>query len=333
MGAKPIPPHMSTIAKSLQRVLSGGESKIAIQIEDIEEPELLKEVLSEPFYSKKGDEAIANCLDTNKAARCIWEYYVSLFNGIGSVVLEETVDSTMDNAKRYLRDWASHKWVLVVAKTQLKGRGRYHRRWVSPPGGLWLTLGTRLGREQPDPVLTLIVGAYIAYALELLVAVPIQLKWPNDIVLEGYKLGGILVETTIEPHGENSVFIGVGINVNNKRDELPEGAIALREVLGKSLKLPVVLCHVAWGIGRALKDVVEENKERAFRIWVRRDACNNKKIKIATHEGVLEGVEKGITREGMLRILTDSGEIEVDGDVLWCEGIKYKLQSMSDTRG
>ena len=118
-------------------------------------------------------------------------------------VFLDNVSSTQDFVKERLRDRFLDS--LVMAKTQELGRGRRDRKWCSPAGGLWFSFDT----PYTDELITIAIGVAVrevcseAYECELL------LKWPNDLILDGKKVGGILCEKV-----ENRVVIGVGINTN-----------------------------------------------------------------------------------------------------------------------
>ena len=116
------------------------------------------------------------------------------------------VTSTNEVAKQYLEDGT-----VIVADTQVSGRGRHSRTWHSPEGGLWCSL---VVKHRPDPVLNLAAALAVSKAFEQY-GLKTRLKWPNDVHIENKKICGILSET----EGEFMV-IGVGVNLNNR--EFPE---------------------------------------------------------------------------------------------------------------
>ncbi|MGB0562060.1 MAG: biotin--[acetyl-CoA-carboxylase] ligase, partial [Spirulinaceae cyanobacterium] len=122
--------------------------------------------------------------------------------------LHETVDSTNRLAWERLRQFPTPQ--VVLARQQTAGRGQWGREWRSPLGGLYLSLG--LSHVDFAPLLLTLVSAWgIAQQLQRS-QVPIALKWPNDLLVRGRKLGGIKVETRQPSH---AVVIGVGINGTN----------------------------------------------------------------------------------------------------------------------
>ncbi|WP_202803732.1 biotin--[acetyl-CoA-carboxylase] ligase [Spirulina subsalsa] len=102
--------------------------------------------------------------------------------------------------------------VMAIAQQQTAGRGQWGRQWQSSPGGLYLSLGLTITPEQLSPLLTFASAWGIATTLQQ-VEIPVRLKWPNDLILQGYKLGGIKLETRSScPH----IVVGVGINWQNQ---------------------------------------------------------------------------------------------------------------------
>lgn len=116
------------------------------------------------------------------------------------------VTSTNEVAKQYLEDGT-----VVVADTQISGRGRHARTWHSPEGGLWCSL---VVKHEPAPVLNLAAALAVSKTLEYF-GLETQLKWPNDVHIANKKVCGILSET----EGE-FMIIGVGVNLNNR--DFPE---------------------------------------------------------------------------------------------------------------
>jgi BirA family transcriptional regulator, biotin operon repressor / biotin---[acetyl-CoA-carboxylase] ligase len=151
------------------------------------------------------------------------------------VVLQE-VPSTMDVVTAAASEGAP-AGTLVIADTQLAGRGRAGRRWESTSGdGLWMTLLERVNDARALEVLSLRIGLRAARALDRFASGPIGLKWPNDLLLPAGKLGGILLETRW--HGERPEWTAIGIGINVRHVAWPGGAalgpqVSRREVLAE----------------------------------------------------------------------------------------------------
>jgi BirA family biotin operon repressor/biotin-[acetyl-CoA-carboxylase] ligase len=126
----------------------------------------------------------------------------------------ERVASTMD-VIHALAERGAEAGTVVVAGEQLEGRGSRGRPWHSPPGGLWLSVLFRPRSAGAVEVMSLRVGLALAQALDHFASAPVRLKWPNDLMLEDRKLGGILCEARWQGASLSWVAVGVGLNVRN----------------------------------------------------------------------------------------------------------------------
>ncbi len=149
--------------------------------------------------------------------------------------LDETT-STNDEAKRHAKNGEA-EGLVVVAKRQTEGRGRLGREWVSPQGGLYVSV---LLRPDLDPkqltAFTVYSAVPVARAIESITGLKTELKWPNDIQVDGRKVAGLLVEGTGQQGKVDFVVLGIGINVNIESKELGvDGATSLGEVLGREI--------------------------------------------------------------------------------------------------
>lgn len=226
--------------------------------------------------------------------------------------VHEVLGSTNDRAKDLIRE-EGVPWSLVLSEAQTAGRGRGGKRWSSPSGqGLWFSLLVPSGGTEWNSLLPLRVGMAMAQAIDGVLlggnreVGPIQLKWPNDLILAGKKVGGILCEKA----GEDWVVAGAAVNVHQDPREFPpelqkiadslEGASGARVYRGRLMK--AILGLVRDGLGRGgglLED--EEMLE-----YSRRDALQGRRVESEMEGG---GVARGITREGSLRLEEVGGGI------------------------
>lgn len=162
----------------------------------------------------------------------------------------ETTPSTMTEVERRAVD-AAPEGTVVIAEEQTAGRGRRGRSWESSSrAGLWWSLLLR----PPVPAdrlgwLPLVVGVGVARGVWAAAGVDISLKWPNDVLVDGRKLAGILAERL----ADGSVVVGVGINIDQSEAELPEGAASLR-TLGQSVDRTEVLIEVLVAVARTYRE-------------------------------------------------------------------------------
>jgi len=145
-------------------------------------------------------------------------------------IYEEQMDSTNDYAKKLARQGAV-EGTGVITEQQTKGRGRMGRKWESPKGtGIWLSYILRPSIPPIDvPFITLLTGLAVCKAIQIETGLDPKIKWPNDVVLGGKKVCGILTEMNAEMEQVHYVIVGIGMNVNTKEfaDELDAMATSL----------------------------------------------------------------------------------------------------------
>jgi BirA family biotin operon repressor/biotin-[acetyl-CoA-carboxylase] ligase len=145
------------------------------------------------------------------------------------------IGSTMDVARELARKGAA-EGTIVIAETQTRGRGRLSREWLSPRGGIYLTLILR-PRISPAyaPRINLMASIAVASTIRKLFGLRAELKWPNDVQIGGKKVCGILAEMNAEMDVVNFVNIGIGTNVNNSVSRFREVGTSLRDELGRGI--------------------------------------------------------------------------------------------------
>src|SRR3977135_247902 len=149
--------------------------------------------------------------------------------------------STNTTAYR-LAQQSAPEWTVVVADVQTKGRGRGRKKWESPKGGLWFSILLRPKVPSPRlPLLQFLAAIATRQALENQTGLSVKLKWPNDLVLGNEKLGGILIESKTLGDRVSFAILGIGLNINQGKAQLPPGAMSLRLISGKQQDLRVLL--------------------------------------------------------------------------------------------
>ena len=146
----------------------------------------------------------------------------------------DTADSTMDIAHR-LATAGEPEGSVVFAEGQGRGRGRMGRTWISPKGkGIYCSVILRPQLQLTEiPKITLMAAVAVARAVEAGTALRPEIKWPNDLLIGGKKLCGILTELNAELNRVNTVVLGIGMNVNTPADNLPAHGTSLMRELGE----------------------------------------------------------------------------------------------------
>jgi len=219
------------------------------------------------------------------------------------------VDSTNDVA----RELAAHEvpeGALAIADHQTAGRGRRGRVWVAPPRANLLM--SALFRPHLDPEdagrLVMVCGLALAEAVEQVGARPVEVKWPNDLLLGGKKFVGILPESGIVGLKLAWLIVGMGVNVNQRfeaDDPLAETATSLYTHTGHSYDRATVLVRIVQALNRWYARLGEEALVEA---WRARCSTLGRRIRVETPGGTLEGVAEEIDAQGALWLRDDKGE-------------------------
>jgi BirA family biotin operon repressor/biotin-[acetyl-CoA-carboxylase] ligase len=226
-----------------------------------------------------------------------------------------TTSSTNDVARRMAREGAA-EGTAVAARTQTAGRGRLGRTWVAPAGGLWVSviLRPRVGiREVPR--LGLAVGVAVFRAIERATGVRTGLRWPNDVLLEGRKVAGILAEAG--PDGD-WVVVGIGVNTAIPLDVLPPGATSLQETLGAPPDNEALMAALFADLERMYELYRGDGIHSILTAWSATSTTLGRRVRAHVGTGSFEGVAECVDDDGALWIRVDDGTRRrvVAGDVL-----------------
>jgi BirA family biotin operon repressor/biotin-[acetyl-CoA-carboxylase] ligase len=221
----------------------------------------------------------------------------------------EVCDSTNKIAKKLAAN-GEPEGSVVVAEKQTGGRGRLNREWFSPPGGLWFSLILR-PRVSPGEVFIFNLAAAVSIvAILKKLSLEGEIKWPNDINIEGKKVAGILLEVATQPDIVEYLVIGIGINVNINQSlfpaEIQAQAISLAQVLGTELNRASVLANLLFELEATYKAIKEGEKERIIRDWKRSCTTLGRWVKLKTIGKTVVGYAEDIDANGSLVVrLTD----------------------------
>jgi BirA family biotin operon repressor/biotin-[acetyl-CoA-carboxylase] ligase len=204
----------------------------------------------------------------------------------------------------------SEKPVLLVAEEQTAGRGRRGRRWHSAPGaGVTFSLGRRVRRPVRElAALSLVAGVAAVRALRALGVRAAGLKWPNDLVVDGAKLGGILVETRSQSAAAHAV-IGIGINCRRTPglDRRLQRQIAFLDEFA-SVSRNRVIQETALALLKALEAFEAGGLDAVRADWEAMDAHAGQRLRVRLANGrVLTGMADGLAHDGSLRLMTRTG--------------------------
>ena len=215
------------------------------------------------------------------------------------------IGSTNEEAKRLAAEEGAADRTVVWALEQISGRGRHDREWASPPGNLYLSIVFRPTCQVAEaPQLGFVVGVAMASAIRELADIPATLKWPNDLLVDGKKISGILLDSADDGNGGVVwVIAGIGVNLAIHPETLPD-ATNLRE-LGASITVETLL----EGFLERLMPLLDEWQGEGFAPirykWSELAFAYGMPISVKLPDGMIAGTFEGIDASGNLAIRYD----------------------------
>ncbi|WP_050741960.1 biotin--[acetyl-CoA-carboxylase] ligase [Acetobacterium bakii] len=227
------------------------------------------------------------------------------------VIYEDVIDSTNEAVKKALN--SAQEGLLVVADSQTEGKGSRGRSWISPPGtGVWMSC---LLKPEIDAYkvceLTLLISFCIVKVLHQVFAIDARLKWPNDVILKGKKIAGILTEICCDSENNQCLITGIGINVNQENfpDELNQSASSIliesgRRISRAKLIAGILKCvereYEQYLISNSLIFMVDEYNELLIH--------QNKEVRLIIGNKETIVISKGINEYGKLEVEYENGQ-------------------------
>jgi BirA family biotin operon repressor/biotin-[acetyl-CoA-carboxylase] ligase len=235
------------------------------------------------------EERIRNCLTTSRFGRDL------------------RVFRRVDSTNVWARDLAEHgvaEGTLVIAEEQTAGRGRLGRSWLSNPGeNLTFSLVLRPRPSQPGSgLLPLAIGVAVARAIEGAVDLRVECKWPNDLLVEGQKVAGILMETSVDTTGAPYVIVGIGLNVNQTffAEEIRNRATSLKAWTRTELDREKLLCACLAELESVYDRSAPGGFQDVLQEWNARSTLPGRTVTVTAGGRETTGVVRGISRDGAL---------------------------------
>ena len=231
------------------------------------------------------------------------------------LIVYDTVESTNDLAMSLATRGGIGHGTVLIADRQSRGKGRLGRKWETPAGmSIAMSLVLRPEIEPRDAtILTLLAAVSSASAVQKTCDLPVTIKWPNDLVISGRKLGGILTEVRADPDRLTLAVIGIGINVNEKYGDFPadiqEIATSVRQICGKTHSRNDIVIQLLREFENWYGILLKKGKTPLLDAWRRSSSTLGKKIRAVMGSGSISGIAHDIDDNGMLIIRMSSGEL------------------------
>lgn len=238
----------------------------------------------------------------------------------------EKTASTNDVAAR-LAELGAEEGTTVVAEMQTAGRGRHGRAWFSPPGaGLYVSVIIRpasgaVDNANPAGLLTLAAGVAVAEAVHAVTGLPAEIKWPNDVLVGGRKLAGILAEAVAQAGALQFVVLGFGINLHRAPypPELVRRVTSLEAETSRPPDRALVLAEILASIGERCADLREGRFDAILSAWRRLAvSLRGAAVEWDSSAGIVRGRAEDIDRDGALLVrVGNTMERVIAGNVRW----------------
>ncbi|MCK4274688.1 MAG: biotin--[acetyl-CoA-carboxylase] ligase [Dehalococcoidales bacterium] len=232
------------------------------------------------------------------------------------VVYYPHLPSTMDAARLEARRGTA-EGTVIIAGEQTEGRGRMQRTWFSPSGNIALSIVL-----YPDiarlPYLVMIASLAVAHGIETVTSLKTRIKWPNDILIDGKKVCGILIENEVKGNKVAYALIGIGINVALKASDVAEisaTATSLKDELDRSVLRANIIRRLLTEFERLYLLLPEA--ESIYEAWRDRLETLGKRVAVESGGSVLEGIAESVDESGALMLRCVDGTLKkiIAGDI------------------
>jgi biotin-[acetyl-CoA-carboxylase] ligase BirA-like protein len=227
------------------------------------------------------------------------------------VFFSHEVNSTSDWAKK-LAKIGAEEGTVTVAETQTAGRGRLGREWASPRGGLWFSIVLRPKlRASEAAKLVFVASLAVAEVLDEKYGLRTETKWPNDVLVQGKKICGVLAEMNTKGETVNYLILGIGVNANFANDALPEfvktPSTSIEKEFGKKIRLDSLLKAMLEKMETIYDGYLEADFAPLLEQWKTYAGFLGRKVVITDQEERLNGLALDVDLGGALILKLEDG--------------------------
>jgi len=306
--------------------LSGQDLSDVLRISRVAVWKHIKKI-QELGYIVESKQKLGYKLTSNSDALFPWEITSKLKTSVigQHAYYFDTIDSTQNQALKMADDPANNGTVIIAAK-QTGGKGRSGRKWISPKGGIWLSIILQPKFDISITTLFPIASALaLSNALEKTFKIFPELKWPNDLTIKGKKIAGMLVDVSLESNRIENLVLGVGINFDIDVKQIEKtlkgspnfyGVASLCEQKNK-IK-PIQLVQTFFVELEKIYDLLNTKQtKKIISEWTKRSSTIGKKVELDTIDGKIKGKAIKIDYDGAL-LVSDNNKIIriIAGDII-----------------
>ena len=232
------------------------------------------------------------------------------------VIYYPSLTSTMEVAKREAKRGVA-EGTVVIADVQTAGKGRIKRIWLSPSGNIALSIILYPSVAYLSS-LVMLASLAVIYSIETVTGLKLQLKWPNDVLINGKKVCGILIESDVSGNKVDYAIIGIGINVNLRPADFPELSLIITSLfneLGREVSRLAIIRHLLVEVERLYLALL--SGESIYEQWRDRLVTLGRRVQVRWGKTVYEGIAESIAKDGSLLLRCPDGSLTrvVAGDV------------------
>ena len=306
--------------------LSGQDLSDVLRISRVAVWKHIKKI-QELGYTVESKQKLGYKLISNSELLLPWEITSNLkTKNIGQQAYYfDSIDSTQNQALKMADDPANVGAIIVAAK-QTGGRGRSGRKWVSPKGGIWISIILQPKFDISITTLFPIASALaLAVAIEKTFSIKPELKWPNDLTIKGKKVAGMLVDVSLESNKIENLVLGVGVNfdINVKQiEKLLKGTpnfygVASLNNEKQKIKPVQLVQSFLLELEKIYKMLNAKQTKKIISEWTIRSSTIGKNVELDTTEGKIKGKAIKIDDDGAL-IISDNGKTHkvIAGDIV-----------------
>ena len=222
----------------------------------------------------------------------------------------EEIDSTQNFAQQIASN-KKENGSIIIAEKQTTGRGRLNRKWVSPKGGIWFSLIIHPKFEiSSSTLIPILCAVALSKSIKSVLGIDTEVKWPNDITMNGKKVAGVLVDASFQANKIDYLILGIGINFDidakklEKRLSKTPNFYGINSLRKKDDKTPpkLLLKEFLLQFEENLSQLDNGEKTKIVKEWTKRAVGIGKKITINTSNGKISGISKGIDNDGALKV-------------------------------
>ena len=233
----------------------------------------------------------------------------------------DNVSSTNSIAKEVAKKDGEEK-IVILAETQTSGKGRLGREWISPMGGVWLSIILRPKITPKEALkLTFITSSAVAKTINAMFGLKAEVKWPNDVLINSKKVCGILTETKTKENNIEFVVVGIGINVNVDLESFPSSLrnniTSLKYELGYEIKRKAFLKSLLQNFEHRYKRLQQELWSVLLQEWKLLATFLGEQVEVTSFNEVIVGEAWDLDEDGSLIVRLKNGVLRkvVTGDV------------------